>query len=148
MILKLYFIDRLETELSKSKIEEKLTEITAEDKFWNVNVKGKYLCHIKFDNNYFSFFYLKIGRHDMLSPKIHGKILEGEKGCIIELFYSRTWEFAILLILWTFFSWIDVKLNIINIVCHCLFYILGIWIAKMHCTNICKKVVDILKREL
>lgn len=39
MILKLYFIDRLETELSKSEIEEKLTEITAEDKFWNVNVK-------------------------------------------------------------------------------------------------------------
>ena len=50
MILKLYFIDRLETELSKSKIEEKLTEITAEDKF-----------------------------------------------------YSGTWEFAILFILWSFF---------------------------------------------
>lgn len=95
MILKLYFIDRLETELSKSKIEEKLTEITAEDKF-----------------------------------------------------YSGTWEFAILFILWSFFSWIDVKMNIINFVCHCLFYILGIWIAKMHCTNICKKVVDILKKEL
>lgn len=148
MILKLYFIDRLETKLSKSKIEEKLTEITAQDKLWGVNVKGKTLCRTKFDNNNFSFFYLSIGKHDMLSPKIHGKIVDDEKGCIIELYFSRTWEFTILFIFWSFFSWITVKMNIINIIWHFLFYILGIWIAKKHCINICKKVVNILKKEL
>ena len=146
--MKLYFIDRLKTKLSKTKIEEKLTEITAQDKLLGVNVKGKTLCRTKFDDNNFSFFYLSIGKHDMLSPKIHGKIEDDEKGCSIELFYSRTWEFTILFIFWSFFSWITVKMNVINIILHFLFYILCIWIAKKHCINICKMVVDILKKEL
>ncbi len=147
--MKLYFIDRLETKLSKEEIEEKLKEITVQDKWWRINVKGKSLCHTNFENNNFSFFYLsKTGKHDMLSPKIHGKIVEGEEGSVIELFFSGTWEFVIVFIYWSFFSWITVKMNIINISCHFLFYMLGIWIAKKHCINICDKVVHILKQEL
>ena len=144
----MYFIDEFETELSKREIIEKLRDITEPDKFWHVHVDGKFFCRAKFEDNGFTLFYLKKGRSDMLLPKIHGKITESEEGCKLTLFYSGTWEWIILFIIWTLLCFISGTANVYYMSGSFAVYIIGIWIARKHCKDICKKVVDIMRQQL
>lgn len=41
LILKLHYIDNIETELSEMEIKKRLKNIAVEDKFFNMNIKGK-----------------------------------------------------------------------------------------------------------
>lgn len=144
----MYFIDEFETELSKREIIEKLKNITESDKFWHVHVDGKFFCRAKFEDNGFTLFYLKKGRSDMLLPKIHGKITESEEICKLTLSYSGTWEWIVLFTIWTVICWIPVTANVYYMIGSFAVYIIGIWIAKKHCMDICKKVVDIMRQQL
>lgn len=153
-MLKLYYLDRLETKLSKAKIEERLKDIILEDKFFNIQTRGKKLWRGKFGENIYSFFYLpERSRGDMLMPRIHMTILEKKEGCICNLYYSRTWGLLCTFIWWSFF-WGSVvfvsalRSNFFSLICYMTVYILGIWMAKKHCNSICKKVVHILEVEL
>ena len=84
----------------------------------------------------------------MLLPKIHGKITESEEGCKLTLFYSGTWEWTIMFIIWTLLCWIPVTANVYYMIGSFAVYIIGIWIARKHCKDICKKVVDIMRQQL
>lgn len=149
----MHCIESLETKLRKEEIEERLDDIVLKDKFFNINTNGKKLCRADYKENTYSFFYLSRRKHDMLSPRIHMTILEKERGCICNLFYSRTWEFLCLFIWWSIFMGICIcvsalRFNVFYLICYIVVYVLGIWIAQKHCNNICKKVLNILKSEL
>lgn len=152
-MLKLNYIDKIETRLHKVQIEEKLKEIVLEDHFFNIFTAGKKLCHAEFKENLFSFFYLSIGKHDMLSPRIHMTILEKEGGSICNLYYSKTWGFWCLFIWWNLFWGIclyqgALSGNIFKIMCCATIYIFGFFCARKHRISICKKVVSILINQL
>lgn len=149
--MKMHYIDRLDTKLCKANIEERLKDMILEDKYFNIHTKGKKLCRAKFSEDKYSFFYLSNrGNPDMLSPRIYMTILEKKEGCICNLFYSRTWEFLCLFLWWSFFGCVCIyvsisRSNVFSLICYMAVYILGIWIAKKHYINICKKVVSILR---
>lgn len=150
-MLKLHYIDRIETKLYKAEIEEKLREIVLEDHFFNIFTAGKKLCHAEFKENIYCFFLLSIGKHDMLSPRIYMTILEKEEGSICNLFYGKTWEFWCLFIWWNMFWGICIIAlwgNIFKIICCIVIYALGIFTARKHRISSCKKVVNILKNQL
>ena len=66
LILKLHYIDNIETELSEMEIKKRLKNIAVEDKFFNMNIKGKKIYHLEFKENIISFFYLSsVGVQDI-----------------------------------------------------------------------------------
>lgn len=150
--VKLHSIGRLETELSKIEIQKRVKERTLTDISWKslFNADEKDFMRGIFEEDVFSFFYISKGRGDMLMPKIIGKIVEKEDGCDIELFYSRTIE-TLIVYLWLLFFMCCVIFG-----CHNIFIaILGVLICFIfvrydkNCNlKICKKVVDILERNL
>lgn len=149
-MLKLNYIDRIETKLHKAEIEEKVREIVLEDHFFNIYTAGKKLCHAEFKENIYSFFLLSIGKHDMLSPRIYMTILEKEEGSICDLFYGKTWEFWCLFICWNLFWGMCITVlwgNIFKIICCIVIYAIGIFIARKHRISICEKVVKILENQ-
>lgn len=150
---KLCYIEQIETKLHKAEIEDKVREIVLEDRFFNVHTAGKKLCRAEYKEDIISFCYLSIGRHDMLSPRIHMTILEKEEGCICNIFNSKTWEFWCVLIWWHLFLGACIGLsafrgNMMHLLCYGVIYILGIYGAHQHRMNICNKVVKLLKLEL
>lgn len=152
-MLKLYYVDKIETKLSKIEIEERLKDIVLEDHFFRICVKGKKLCRAKFKENAVTFYYLSQGKPDILSPQMHMTILKRGEGSTCDLYYSRTWESLCLFIWWTLFIGICVygsalRNNIFNLMCYVMVYALGIWIAHKHYNSICKKVINILKAQL
>lgn len=153
-MLRLYYVDKIETKLSKTEIEERLKDIVLEDHFFNIHVKGKKLSRAEFKENVVSFFYLpSLGKRDMLSPQMYMTILEKREGSACDLYYSRTWGSLCLFIYWTIFNGICVYVNVLrnnifNFMCYVMVYILGIWIAHKHYNSICKKVINILKAQL
>lgn len=82
-MLKLNYIDRIETKLHKIEIEEKLRKIVLEDHFFNISTAGKKLCRLEYKENIYSFFLLSIGKHDMLSPRVYMVILEKKKAVFV-----------------------------------------------------------------
>lgn len=151
--MKLHYIESLETKLCKTEIEKRLEDIILKEKFFYIHTDGKKLYRAEYKENTYSFFIFLHRKHDMLSPRIHMTILEKERGCTCNLFYSRTWEFLCAFIWWSFFWGVCIcanalSFNIFNLICYIVVYILGIWIAKKHCNNICTKVLNILKSEL
>ena len=150
---KLYYIDKLETKLSKAEIEEKVRDIVAENRIFDFGVMSKKAHRVEVKENIISFTYLSKGRHDMLCPQIHMIVLEKEGRCICDLFYSRTWGYLFSLGWWTFFCGICVCAgalagNILYFTCSAAVYVLGIWVARTHCRSLCKKVVTILKAKM
>lgn len=143
-MFRLYFIKNVETKLSKPEIIERLKEITLDDKTWHIFANGKLLFG-KFEDDRFSLFYINKEMYRLLLPQIHGKIIEEKESCIIKLSYSATWEHVIIFIFWTFFFAITLKLNVLNIVAHLVFYILGIYAEKRYCISIGKKVANIIQ---
>lgn len=152
-MVKLKYIDTIETKLHKSEIEGKVREITLENHFFNIFAAGKSLCRAEFKENIFSFYHLSIGKHDMLSPHIHMAILEKKEGSVCNLYYSKTWEVWCLFIGWTLIwgmcigesAW---QGNVIHLICYMAVYVCGFFGARMHRTSICKKVVKILENQL
>lgn len=152
-MLKLYYVDKIETKLSKIEIEKTLKDIVLDDDLFKINVKGKKLCRAEFKENVVTFFYLSKNKPDMLSPQMHMTILEKREGSVCDLYYSRTWESLYLFIFWTI--WVGICVyrsalinNIFNLMCYVMVYALGIWIAHKHYNSICKKVINILKAQL
>ena len=147
--MKRHFIEKLETKLSKSEIMERVRRITQEEEVIHIITSAdNYFCRGKFDEDTFSLFYLVKGRGDILLPRIHGEIAEGEEGSSITVSYSGTWGHVFVFVFWSIFIWITVELSTLNIMSHLLFYILGILAAKTHIKNINKKSVEILKQTL
>ena len=149
LILKLHYIENFETELSEIEIKKRLKNIAIEDKFFNLNIKGKKIYHLEFQDNVISFFYLSsVGVQDMLSPRIYIKILKMDKGCICNLYYSRTWKSLCLFIWWNIFwglcIWESVQRNnIVHLICYIAAYVLGVWIVERRRISMCKKIVTI-----
>lgn len=150
-MLKLNYIDRIETKLHKIEIEEKLRKIVLEDHFFNISTAGKKLCRLEYKENIYSFFLLSIGKHDMLSPRVYMVILEKKEGSICNLYYGKTWECWCLFICWNLFWGMCItvlRVNIFKLICCIVIYVLGYFFAREHRINICKKVVNILKKQL
>lgn len=151
--LKLYYIDKVETNLCKAEIEERLREIILEDKFFNIFVGDKKLHSAKLGENIDSFSFISNRKVDMLSPRIHMTVLEKEEGCICNLYYSRTWEIWSMFIVWSFLIGAGIygyasESNVFGLICVIAAYFLGIWAAKKHVLSICKKVLNILESAL
>lgn len=150
-MIKLNYIDRIETKLHKVEIEEKLRDIVLEDRFINIYTAGKKLCRLDYKENIYSFFLLSIGKHDMLSPRIYMTVFEKNEGSICNLFYSKTWEFWCLFIWWNMFWGICIivlRVSKLKLICCIVIYALGVLFARKHCISICMKVVNILKYQL
>ena len=149
LILKLHYIDNIETELSEMEIKKRLKNIAIEDKFFNLNIKGKKIYHLEFQDNVISFFYLSsVGVQDMLSPRIYIKILKKDKGYTCNLYYRRTWMSLCLFIWWNIFwglcIWESVQRNnIVHLICYIAAYVLGVWIVERRRISMCKKIVTI-----
>ncbi|MCM1117946.1 MAG: hypothetical protein NC543_01085 [bacterium] len=150
---KQYYIEKINTNLQKAEIEEKVRDIVLEDQFFNIFTAGKKLCRAEYNENTISFCYLSIGRHDMLSPRIHMKVLEKGEGCSCNVFYSKTWGVWCVLIWWHLFLGMCIGIsafrgNMIHLLCYVVIYILGIYGAHQHRMNICNKVVKLLELQL
>lgn len=150
---KLYYIDKLETKRSMSEIEEKVRDIVSENQIFHRGVMSQRAHRVEVKENIISFSYLSKGRHDMLCPRMHMTVLEKEGKCICNLFYSKTWGYLFSFLWWSFFCGIcacagALAGNVIYFICFAAVYILGIWIAKKHCSSLCKKVVTILRSQM
>ena len=53
-MIKLNYIDRIETKLHKVEIEEKLRDIVLEDRFINIYTAGKKLCRLDYKENIYA----------------------------------------------------------------------------------------------
>lgn len=143
------FLEKIETKLSKSEVMERIKGITHEEKFFNIFIADdNYFCSGKFDEDTFSLFYLVKSRGDILLPRIHGEITESEEGSSVTVSYGGTWGWVFVFAFWSIWIWVTVKLSVLNIILHLLFYILGILIAITHVKSINKKSVEILKQTL
>lgn len=150
---KLYYIDKLETELNMPEIEERIREIVSENQVFDIGVMSKKTHRVEVKENIISFSYLFKGRYDMLCPRMHMTVLEKEGKCTCNLFYSKTWGYLFSFLWWSFFCGIcacagALAGNVLYFICFAAVYILGIRIAKKHCSSLCKKVVTILRSQM
>lgn len=59
---KLYYIDKLETELNMPEIEERIREIVSENQVFDIGVMSKKTHRVEVKENIISFSYLSKGR--------------------------------------------------------------------------------------
>lgn len=146
--MKKHSIETIETQLSKMDVIGQIKEITLEERFWNINVNGKYLCHGNFEGNSISFNLLQIGKISWLSPRITVQISEKEQGCTVQLFSQKTWKGICMLITWICFWMITTQINLLSITLHLMICFLGIYSGVIHEKELQNRAVDILKKEV
>lgn len=154
LLLKLHQIDRFETGLSQTEIQKRMRDIALEDKFFNICIKDKKIYRVKFKDDSITFFYLShAGVQDMLSPQLHIRIFEKEKGCACGLYHSSTYGILLIAAWWSIF-WGACAVeslargNLVMTACYAAIYMSGIWIARKRRMSTCKKAADVLRNQL